>query len=315
MSSFKGIDLQVNGWGGIDFSTASLTVEEVCKVTSMQVELGTVGYCATVVTATPEVYERVLPVLAEAMETPECKGRLLGIHLEGPFISPEDGALGAHALQNVQNPSIEAFDRFNELAQGQIRLLTLAPEMEGAIELIEYACRAGVTVAIGHTLVDSKGVHRAVQAGATLSTHLGNGCPNRIDRFKNSLWPQLAEPGLMPSLITDGHHLPPDFVRTAIAVKGLENILLVSDASPLAGLPPGDYECFERRVRLEEDGCIRNLEAPTLAGSSSCLADCAVWLQSVLPLTDQQLRQITVDNPLRALGLTPSALADELTLK
>jgi len=91
-----------------------------------------------------------------------------------------------------------------------------------------------------------------------------------------------------------------------------ERLFPVSDAFPLAGLPPGDYACFRKRVRLEEDGCIRNLEAPTLAGSSSCLAECADWLQSVLPLTDQQLRQITVDNPLRALGLTPSALADEL---
>jgi N-acetylglucosamine-6-phosphate deacetylase len=312
MNSFKGIDLQVNGWGGVDFSSRSLTAEGVCKATAALANLGTAGYCATVVTAASEVYEHVLPVLAAAMQTPACKGRLLGIHLEGPFISPKDGARGVHPLPHVQPPSIELFDRFQKLAKGNIRLLTLAPEEKGALELIGHVCRSGVTVAIGHTLADGDTVRRAVEAGATLSTHLGNGSPNMIGRFENQLWPQLAEPRLMPTLITDGHHLPPDFVRTVIAAKGFENILLVSDASPLAALPPGEYECFGTRVRVEEDGCIRNLAAPTLAGSSACLADCAAWLKKIVSLTDRQLRQITVENPLRALGLSPADVAGKL---
>ncbi len=203
---------------------------------------GTLAFCPTVISSSLEVYHQALPALAEAIRNQPQPGAgqgslLAGIHLEGPFISPEEGAVGAHPRQHVRAPSVTLFDELYALAGGQIALLTLAPELPGALELIRHACGRGVTVSIGHTLADAAAIRAAVAAGASLSTHLGNGCPNFIHRHHNPLWPQLAAPGLSAMLITDGHHLPAEFIATALAAKGSGRVIITSELIPGCRLP------------------------------------------------------------------------------
>jgi len=296
------VDLQVNGYGGVDFSSADLTVDAVRQVADALRERGTAAFCATVITSSADTYQHVLPVLAQAVELPDLQGCLLGVHLEGPFISPEDGAVGAHPRDCVQLPGVEAFDRLYDLLAGHLRLFTLAPEQPGAPAVIRRAVERGVRVSIGHTLADADAVRAAVREGATLSTHLGNGCPNRLHRHHNPLWAQLAAEELSAMIITDGHHLPPEFVKTVLAAKGPERVIVTSDAAPVAGCPPGEYALWGTRVRVEPGGRIANLNADTLAGSSATMRECAAWLSSLGCLDDAEVVKVTQSNGLGLMG-------------
>ncbi len=292
MNSFRGIDLQVNGWGGVNFSDSGLTREGIGRAADLLAEKGTEKFLTTVVTCSPETYEAVLPLLGTACAEDD---RLPGIHIEGPFISPEDGAVGAHPKPHVRAPSIDAFKRLQELAGGHVRLVTLAPEQPGALGLIEYLVENNVIVSVGHTLANSGHIADACKAGATLATHLGNGIPNELNRTQNTIWAILASP-LTAMLITDGFHLPPDFIKTVYAAKGSGKTILVSDAAPVAGQLPGEYEIFGTRVRLTKEGCVQNLNAPTLAGSASDLAACAGVAEKILGLEKAELEKIYFGN-------------------
>ncbi len=305
-SSF--VDLQVNGALGVDFSARSLNAADVLKVAGYLESKGTGAFLATLVTSPFDAYSRSIPAIVEALGSPEAGGRILGVHLEGPFISPEDGAVGAHLKSAVLAPSLEAFDSLQRLCAGHLKLVTLAPELPGALELIRHAKACGVAVSVGHSLCSDKDAELAFEAGATLSTHLGNGVPNMLHRHLNPVVAQLAS-GLAPMLIADGHHLPPSFLRVALAAKGLAaGTLAVSDSAPVAGLPPGDYEMLGTRARVCEDGAIRNLNAPTLAGSSATMLQCLNFLAAKLGLDERSLWTLGRDNPLRALGLGPGSV-------
>ncbi len=305
------VDLQVNGFGGINFSDASLTLEQVAAVSAALAKRGTLAFCPTVITSALDVYRRVLPVLAQAVrESRDWPAWLPGIHLEGPFISPEDGAVGAHPRENVCMPSLEIFDELVELSEGAISLLTLAPELPGAIDLIRRAVRQGIVVSIGHTMAGAPDVRAAVEAGATLSTHLGNGCPNLLHRHHNPIWPQLAARELTAMLITDGHHLPAEMIAAMLHAKGPERVIVTSDAAPAAGLPPGEYAFFGTHVLLEPSGRLRNLERDTLAGSSATLLDCMNTLASLRLLSESELWRVGRDHPLEVLGKSQKDLPE-----
>lgn len=297
------VDLQVNGYAGVNFTSPNLTLAQVQSTARMLYQRGTVSFLPTVITAPWELYEHVLPLLARAMSAENDQNQILGIHLEGPYISPRDGARGVHPLAHVRPPSCDEFKTLFNLAQGCIRLLTLAPELPGAIDLIHCASEMGVIVSIGHTLATSQDVQAAVAAGAHASTHLGNGIPTLIERHQNPLWPQLAQPALAALLITDGHHLPADFVRTVLAVKGASHTIITSDAAPAAGLPPGEYEYFGTRTRLEPDGRLHSPQTGTLAGSAATMLQCMNWLAGLDLVDEGGLWNVGRDNALRLLGL------------
>lgn len=304
------VDLQVNGYAGVSFSDAALTLADIRAAAERLGARGTLAFCPTVITAPEAVYRRVLPRLAEAAETDWGRGRVLGIHLEGPFLSPEEGAVGAHPREHVREPSVEDFDELYRLAGGKIALLTLAPERPGALAVIRRAVERGVVVSIGHTLAGAPEIQAAVEAGARLSTHLGNGCPNLLQRHHNPIWPQLAHPGLTAMLITDGHHLPPEVIAAFVRAKGAERVIVTSDAAPAAGLPPGDYAFFGTRARLEPSGRLRNLERDTLAGSASTLLDCMNHLSGLGLLDEAALWHVGRGGPLAVLGMTLADLPE-----
>ncbi|MCX6993305.1 MAG: N-acetylglucosamine-6-phosphate deacetylase [Kiritimatiellaeota bacterium] len=296
------VDIQQNGYIGVNFSSMDLTLEKVRAVTRYLAKAGTTAYCPTVCTGPMDMYCRNLPILAAAMRDKELKPHLLGIHMEGPFISPIEGARGAHPPEHIIKPDVETFKRFQEWAEGRIVLLTLAPEVEGALPLISYASTNGTVVSFGHHLADDNVMEAAVQAGARLCTHLGNGMPNMINRHQNPLWWQLACDDLSSIFITDGHHLPADFIKVALRAKTIKRFIVVSDATDVGGLKPGVYHFQDHEVVLEPSGRIGFKDTPYLAGSSATMLQCMNFLASLNLLTEKELWTVGHDNPLRLLG-------------
>jgi N-acetylglucosamine-6-phosphate deacetylase len=236
------VDVQVNGYGGQAFNDPQLTPEKVAQVCRHMDADGVTTFLPTAVTDSYEVLSHALAAYAKACQTmPEVAGRAPLFHLEGPFISAEDGPRGAHPLAHVRPPDWDEFCRLQEAAGGRIRILTMSPEYDGSPDFIRRATDSGVVVAIGHTGADSDQIRAAVDAGARFSTHLGNGAHGQIRRHPNYIWDQLAEDRLWASLIVDGHHLPPSVVKSFVRAKTPQRCLLVSDITSMAGMPPGVY--------------------------------------------------------------------------
>ncbi|MCE1197330.1 MAG: N-acetylglucosamine-6-phosphate deacetylase [Marinilabiliales bacterium] len=262
------IDNQVNGFAGIDFSGEALTVSQVSHAVSRLWETGITSFLPTVITHTPERIVQNLSLLSEAATDGLTGLSIAGIHLEGPFLSGEEGFNGCHRKEWLAMPDAALLDRFREASGGKLLQITLAPELHGAIDLIRHCRQLGIVVAIGHTNASAPVIRAAVEAGATLSTHLGNGCANWIHRHNNPIWPQLAEEGLVPSLIADGHHLLPEELLVFARAKGKERILLTSDVTYLAGMPAGRYRFGGGDVVLTSDGLLKSADQDCLAGAS-----------------------------------------------
>ena len=213
-------DLQVNGYAGQAFSSRELTPRQVADIGRKMFAFGVTRFLPTLTTERQEVLVHGLRTIDEACRIdPLLDRQIAGIHLEGPYISREDGPRGAHPASCCRAPDWDEFQRLQEAAQGRIRLLTMGVEFDSAAEFVGRVVAGGVLVAIGHTAADSRQIRRAVDAGARLSTHLGNGSHRYLPRHPNYLWDQLAEDRLWASLIVDGHHLPPEVVKTFLRAK------------------------------------------------------------------------------------------------
>ena len=267
------IDIQVNGFAGFDLNTETVTPDDVCAMVRALWRVGTGFLCPTVVTGSFNRICNSMRAIVDACKTdPLVNYAVLGIHLEGPHISAEDGPRGAHPLAQVRDPDWNEFQRWQDIAEGKIRLVTLAPEKKGAIPFIEKLTADGIVVALGHTDASAEDIQAAIDAGAKLSTHLGNGAHALIRRHPNYIWEQLGADELWASLIVDGHHLPPSVAKSMIRAKTLDRCILVSDAVALAGMKPGIYTFAERSVELTADRCVRLVGTEYLAGSAIELA-------------------------------------------
>lgn len=236
------VDIQVNGWGGREFSDIELTPEKVLAVTREHYAFGVTGYCPTLTTQSLDCLAHGVATIHQACETmPEVARLVPGIHVEGPYFSTEDGPRGAHPKEHCRRPNWDEFQRLQEAAQGRIKILTMSVEFDEAPDFVARVSASGVVVSIGHTGANSEQIKAAVDAGARMSTHLGNGSHRMLRRHPNYIWDQLAEDRLTASLIVDGHHLPPEVVKSMVRAKTPERIVLVSDVSGLAGLPVGRY--------------------------------------------------------------------------
>jgi N-acetylglucosamine-6-phosphate deacetylase len=262
------IDNQVNGYQGVDFAADRLSADGIKRAAEALWKDGVTTFVPTLVTGGHDDLIRNLKVLAKAREDDFFMGSIPGFHLEGPYLSPEPGYCGCHPAQYLRKPSWKEFMEYQEAAGGKIIQVTVAPELDGAIEFIRLCRENGIVIAIGHTNATADEISLAVENGARLSTHLGNGCANLIDRRRNPLWPQLANDRLTPSLIADGHHLTPEELRVFFKVKGPENLILTSDVNPLRGLPPGDYIYLGGKVIMTAEGLVMNPELDCLAGAS-----------------------------------------------
>lgn len=262
------IDNQINGYKGVDFSDDVLSTEKMLKAVENIQKDGVTSFQPTVITNSHENLIRNFRNLARTMEYKEISDSVPGFHLEGPYISTEEGFYGCHPMEHIRRPSWDEFLEYQEAADGNIRQVTLAPEEEGAIDFILNCVRNNIIVAIGHTNASAEQIERAVDSGATISTHLGNGCANLIHRHNNPLWPQLSNDLLSPSIIADGHHLLPEEIRVFYRIKGPASIFLTSDVTTLIGLTPGKYMFMGSEIVLTDDGVIRNPVLNCLAGAS-----------------------------------------------
>ena len=296
-------DIQVNGFAGVDFQNPAITADDLAYATREQLRHGTTQFLATVVTGSHDEIIARLRALAHALdERPQLSSAVAGVHLEGPYLCAEEGPRGAHMPEHLRAPSWEEFEKFREAARGGIVMVTLAPELPGALRFIEEAAAAGIVVGIGHTAADDQQIADAVAAGAKVSTHLGNGSHNTLPRHANYIQVQLAEDRLMAGFIADGHHLPPYVVKNFIRAKGVERSILTTDAISAAGAQPGRYRSGAIEVELNTDGRVSLPGTPYLAGSSATLDQCVGNVIAWGGLSVADAVRMVTENPTVLLG-------------
>jgi N-acetylglucosamine-6-phosphate deacetylase len=269
------IDLQVNGYGGCDLNADTVDADAVLALVRQMISTGVTTFVPTLITAPEEKIIRALRVLAEAREASALAAHAIPfVHVEGPHISPEDGARGAHPREPVRPPSVAEFERWQGACGDLVGMVTLSPHWENAEEYIAALAGKGIRVAIGHTHAAPERIHSAAAAGATLSTHLGNGIAGTLPRHPNPIWAQLAEERLTATFIADGHHMPADTLKAMVRAKGIERSILISDSVALAGMPPGLYDApVGGRVELSADGRASIAGTKVLAGAARPLKD------------------------------------------
>ena len=297
------IDLQVNGFAGVDYNSPETPIEDIGRSIDAQHATGVTRLYPTVITGSNANIRGALANLALAKRELPNGASIAGFHVEGPWISPHDGPRGAHPVEHARAASIEEFEEFQQAAEGQIRLLTLAPEVEGALKLIEYLSEKGVVVSIGHTGAEPEQIRDAVAAGATMSTHLGNGAHAMIRRHPNYIIEQMACDELYAGFIVDGIHLPPSFVKVAVRAKTPGKSILVTDAVAPAGCAPGIYRLGHVELRLSEDGSVRLPESGRLAGSALRMDRALENLMRFSGLSLAEALETATVNPARAMNL------------
>lgn len=297
-------DIQVNGAVGVELSSAGLTEEGVVAVLDKMLRDGVFRCCPTLTTNAPETMISAAATIASALEKrPDLRPTVWGIHLEGPFISTAEGAVGAHPKRFCVPYSRELFDRIQDACGGLAKLVTLSPEYEGAGEFVRFLRSRGVVVAVGHTNATCAQIDEAVSAGATLSTHLSNATRHLLPKWENYFFGQLADDRLTASLIVDGFHISPQLVRAIVRTKGLDRIVLISDQSPLSGFAPGRYKTELCELEIQPNGKV------TLAGDANLLAcasfpvsHCVANVASIENLTLAQVYPSATTVPARLLG-------------
>jgi N-acetylglucosamine-6-phosphate deacetylase len=262
------IDLQVNGYAGVDYNSPATSHEEIARSLHVQFACGTTRLFPTVITGTYEGMRGSLANLYAAKQALPEGVAIEGFHVEGPHISAEEGPRGAHPVQCVRKPDVDEYKGWQEVTGGLVKLVTISPEWPEAPAYIEALVREGVVVAIGHTGANRQQIQDAVSAGATLSTHLGNGAHGMLARHPNYLWEQMAEDRLAADFIADGIHIGEAFLRVALRAKGVERSILVTDASAPAGAAPGRYQLADQWVDLTEDDRVVLAGQTRLAGSA-----------------------------------------------
>ena len=263
------IDIQVNGFAGVDFNQPDFRGDDLIDVCSNILKTGVTVFCPTLITADFARLARNIAEIRKACGRHSLvRAMVLGIHLEGPYINPADGPRGAHPALHVSRPNWDKFEQLLKLGQGLVRMVTVAPEIRGALAFIQRASQRGLAVGIGHCAPEPEIIDQAVRAGARISTHLGNGAHQLLDRHNNYLQKQLAHDGLMASIICDGIHLPDYFVKNVVRAKGKSRVILITDATAASNAPEGRYLLGDLQVEAGQDGVLRLPGTPYLAGAT-----------------------------------------------
>ncbi len=293
------VDLQVNGRAGFDLNAEQISGDTVAGLVDVMLADGVTCFLPTLITA-PEgkICDRLKVIAETRSRYPRVASCLPFVHVEGPSISPLDGYRGAHPVDAVRAPSIAEFDRWQNAAGGIVGMVTLSPHFNESVEYIAALVKRGVHIAIGHTHASAEQIARAVGAGASLSTHLGNGIAREIPRHSNPIWSQLADDRLTATFIADGHHLPPDVLRVMLRGKGVGRSVLVSDSVALAGIPAGTYITpVGGHVELHSDGRLCVFGSELLAGSTASLAQCIGHVVRVAKVPLSDALAMTTANP------------------
>jgi N-acetylglucosamine-6-phosphate deacetylase len=273
------VDIQNNGYRGQDVRAENVDAYTIQRLVTAQWEQGVTAVCPTVTTGPEERIVASLRAIAAARRLDPLVARaVVCAHVEGPHLSAEDGPRGAHDARFLRPPDVAEFERWQKASGGAVGIVTLAPELPGALAYVDAVTRSGVVAAIGHTGARPDDITRAVSAGARLSTHLGNGAHAQLARHPNYIWEQLADDRLMASFIADGHHLPAATLLAMVRAKGYGRSILVSDSVALAGRPPGRYQGpTGTPVELTAQGRLSLAGTTLLAGAVRSLRECLAW--------------------------------------
>ena len=311
------IDIQVNGFAGVDYNDPQTPHAEIARSIHALYATGVTRFYPTVITGSPERMEGALRNLARAKDSLPEGEAMDGFHVEGPHLSAADGPRGAHPRPWVRPPDLDEFRRWQDAASGGVRIVTLSPEWPGAAAYIQKIADEGVVAAIGHTQATASQIADAVSAGATLSTHLGNGAHSVLRRHPNYIWDQLAEDRLMADFIVDGIHLDAAFLKVALRSKSIDRSVLVTDAVTAAGAPPGRYRVGELEVDHMPDGRVVLAGQDRLAGSGLRMDRGIANLMRLAGLSLADAVRTATTNaaragkvPQRANGLQPGDRAD-----
>ena len=299
-------DLQVNGFGGIDFQSESApsALHAACL---RLLECGMERILATFITDSPDALRGKLRAFEACRRQDPLLARcVVGYHLEGPYLSAETGYRGAHPAEWMKDPDWAEFESFQEAGGGLVRLVTIAPERQGSAAFMEKAVRSGVRVSLGHTNAGEADIDSAIASGATLCTHLGNGCPENLPRHHNVIQRLLARDELTACLIPDGIHLPPFVLRNLFRAKPPGKVILTTDAMSAAGAGPGRYRLGRVELEVGADQVVRMPGAPNFAGSALRLDDGVRRAARWLGIPEEEARRMASEVPALALGYPAS---------
>ena len=297
-------DIQVNGAVGTEFSSSKLTEDGVVAVLEKMLRDGVFRICPTLTTNSPETMIEAARTIANTLRNrPEYASVVWGIHLEGPFISQAEGAIGAHPKKYCIPYSRDLFDKIQTACGGLVKIVTLTPEYPNVSDFVRYLRSQGVLVAVGHTNATCPQIGEAVSAGAALSTHLSNATRHLLPKWENYFFGQLADDRLFASIIVDGFHISPMLVRAIVRTKGLERLVLISDQSPLAGFPPGKYTMELCSFEIQPNGKVTLAGDPNLLACASFpISNCLVNVASIENLPLSQVYPLATTQPARLLG-------------
>ena len=300
-------DNQVNGFAGVSFSfgESDLTNEGIEKATRELWKFGVTSYLPTLTTNSQEVLVKNFALLAKAVGDETLLGSIPGFHLEGPYINPEDGYRGAHPKQFVRLPDWNEFMEMYKASGENILQVTISPEMEGAQDFIKKCNEKEIIVAVGHHNANKEQLDLAVENGARIATHLGNGCANMINRHYNPFWSQLANDDLMISIICDGFHLLPEEIQVFYKVKGVDKTIITSDVTSYAALPPGQYKTQTgETIELTPEGKLHYPAQQVLYGSASPITNGVGYVMKVTGCSLADAIQMASTNPAKLYSLT-----------
>lgn len=293
------VDLQVNGLAGIDFNSLDLSDAAWNKACRALYRDATARFLPTLITDSIEALDHKIDRLGKLLEMQPETGQSIaeGIHLEGPFLSPLPGYIGAHPQRHARPADLDLIKRWQDLSQGTIRMVTLAPEQDPSGRCVRWLADQGILVAAGHTDATLDELKRAIDNGLTIFTHLGNACPMQVNRHDNIIQRALSlRDQLRFTLIADGHHLPYWLLRSWVEAIGADRVAFISDAISAASLSPGMHRLGDQTVAVGNDGVPRSEDGTHFVGSGMTLGMMHRQMKEHHVFTAETLQSLLVDN-------------------
>jgi len=299
------IDLQVNGYGGVDFNRDDLSADDLHRACRRLRDDGVQHILATVITEDLERMIRRLRAIAALRKSDElAQSVIAGIHIEGPFINETPGYHGAHPPDAIRPADVDAMARLLDAADGLTRIVTLAPERDPQFRVTRMLASRGIVVSAGHTNASLDELDGAIDAGLSMFTHVGNGCPATLPRHDNIVQRVLSRADrIWCCFIADGAHIPFFALRNYLKLADLSRSIVVTDAIAPAGLGPGTYTLARWKIQIGEDMVARSPDGSHLLGAAITMSASENNLKSKVGLTDQHCRQLLIENPAKAIRL------------
>ncbi len=297
-------DLQVNGFAGVDFQQPDLDQAQLTRAVEGLLRHRTDRILFTLITdRIDSLCAKLAKVEKFRAADPQIARMIVGYHIEGPYMSPKPGYHGAHDPALMKAPDIAEFERLQDAAQGNLRLITLAPEQPNSAEFIRHITQLGVVASIGHSEADDRQIDEAIAAGLTMCTHLGNGIPVQLPRHDNVMQRLLARDELYAAFIHDGIHIPARVLQNLVRAKPRDKVIFTTDCMSAGGAGPGRYRIGRFDVEVGADGVVREPGKPNFAGSSLDMARGVENLRAFLGWNDAEIHEACGPRVARSLGL------------